>query len=76
MQERSFRRMSSDNVEEFDVRIIESQDLLVSIVLVHAPWSVTPEQYQINQHTKCITRLKGDAYETFGCRVMPKPLSP
>jgi len=52
MQERSFRRMSSDNVEEFDVRIIESQDLLVSIVLVHAPWSVTPEQYQINQQTK------------------------
>jgi len=52
MQERSFRRTSSDNVEEFDVRILESQDLLVSIVLVHAPWSVTAEQYQINQQTQ------------------------
>ena len=49
MQERSFGRMSSDNVEEFDIRILESQDLLVSIVLVHAPWSVTAEQYQISQ---------------------------
>jgi len=46
MQEQSFGRMSSDNVEEFDVRILESQGLLVSIVLVHAPWSVTAEQYQ------------------------------
>ena len=51
MQERSFGRMSSDNVEEFDIRILESQDLLVSIVLVHAPWSVTAEQYQISQQS-------------------------
>ena len=51
MQERSFRRMSSDNVEEFDIRILESQHLLVSIVLVHAPWSVTAEQYQIGQQS-------------------------
>jgi len=51
MQEQSFGRMTSDNVEEFEVRILDSQDLLVSIVLVHAPWSVSAEQYQVSQQT-------------------------
>ena len=33
MQEQSFGRMTSDNVEEFEVRILDSPDLVVSIVL-------------------------------------------
>jgi hypothetical protein len=49
MQEQSFGRMTSDNVEEFEVRILDSPDLVVSIVLVRAPWSVIAEQYLINQ---------------------------
>ena len=49
MQEQSFGRMTSDNVEEFEVRILDSPDLVVSIVTVRAPWSVIAEQYLINQ---------------------------
>ncbi len=49
MQEQSFGRMTSDNVEEFELRILDSQDLVVSIVMVRAPWSVTAEQYQISE---------------------------
>ena len=44
--------MTPANVEEFEVRIQDSHDLVISIVLVRAPWSVTAEQYQISQHTQ------------------------
>jgi hypothetical protein len=48
MQEQPFTQMTSENVEEFEVRILDSHDLIISIVLVHAPWSVTAEKYQIS----------------------------
>ena len=51
MQEQPFRPMTSENVEEFEIRVLDSQDLVISIVLVDAPWSVTAEKYQISQHT-------------------------
>jgi len=52
MQEQSFGRMTSDNVEQFEVRILDSPDLVVSIVMVRAPWNVTAEQYRISQQTQ------------------------
>ncbi len=52
MHEQSFGPMTSENVEEFEVRILDSTDLMVSIVLVHAPWSVTAEKYQFSQETQ------------------------
>jgi len=48
MQKQPFNQMTSENVEEFEVRILDSHDLVISIVLVHAPWSVTTEIYQIS----------------------------
>jgi hypothetical protein len=52
MREQPLGPMTSENVDEFEVRILDSHDLVVSIVLVHAPWSVTAEQYQITQQTQ------------------------
>ena len=49
MQEQPFRPMTSENVEEFEVRILDSHDLIISIVLVHSPWSVAAEKYHISQ---------------------------
>jgi len=52
MREQPLGQMTSENVDEFEVRILNSRDLVVSIVLVHAPWSVTAEQYQITQQAQ------------------------
>jgi hypothetical protein len=52
MHEQPMSPMTSANVEEFEVRILDSHDLVISIVLVHAPWNVTAEQYQISQQTQ------------------------
>ena len=52
MHDQSFGPMTSENVDEFEIRILDSQDLVVSIVLVHAPWRVTAEQYQISEQAQ------------------------
>jgi hypothetical protein len=52
MQEQSLGRMTSDKLEEFEVRILDSLDLVISIVLIRAPWSVTAEQYQITDQAQ------------------------
>ena len=52
MHDESIRPMTAENVEEFDVRICESRDLVVSVVPLHAPWSATAENYEINQSTQ------------------------
>ena len=52
MHEQPMSPMTSANVEEFEVRIHDSQDLVISVVLVHAPWSVSAEQYQISHQTQ------------------------
>jgi hypothetical protein len=41
--------MTAENVEEFDVRIFDSQDLTVSVVALYAPWSAIAESYEIGQ---------------------------
>jgi hypothetical protein len=41
--------MTAENVEDFDVRIFDSRDLVVSVVPLHAPWSATAENYQLSQ---------------------------
>lgn len=41
--------MTAENVEDFDVRIFDSRDLVVSVVPLRAPWSATEEDYQLNQ---------------------------
>jgi hypothetical protein len=40
--------MTPENVEEFDVRIFDSRDLVVSIVPLRAPWGTTAENYEIS----------------------------
>jgi hypothetical protein len=46
----SIRPMTAENVEEFDVWIVDSQDLIVSIVSHQAAWRATTEEYDISQH--------------------------
>ena len=48
IREQPLGPMTSENVDEFEIRILDSHYLVVSIVLVHAPWSVTAEEYQIS----------------------------
>jgi hypothetical protein len=41
--------MNIENVEEFDVWIFDSRDLVVSVVPHHAPWSAMSENYEISE---------------------------
>jgi hypothetical protein len=52
MHDQPLRTMTAENAEEFEVRIFESTDLVLSIVRIHAPWSVTAENYPISQPTQ------------------------
>lgn len=39
--------MSAENVEEFDVLVFESRDLLVSVIPRRAPWKLEMENYEV-----------------------------
>ena len=43
MHEKPLKPMTAENVEEFDVRIFDSPNLVVSVVRLQAPWSATAE---------------------------------
>lgn len=49
MHDNPIEPMRADNVEEFDVRIFDAHDLVVSVVPLRAPWSATAEEYRLNQ---------------------------
>ena len=49
MHDKPIEPMRAENVEEFDVRIFDARDLVVSIVPLQAPWSATAEEYQLSQ---------------------------
>jgi hypothetical protein len=49
MQDEPIKTMTAENVEEFDVWVFNSRDLVVSVLPVHAPWSAATENYEINQ---------------------------
>ena len=49
MHDESIGPMSVENVEEFDLWIFNSRDLVASVVPHHAPWSATTEKYEIKQ---------------------------
>ena len=48
MNDKPLEPMSARNVEEFDVWIFEAQDLVVSVIPIHAPSSVKMEKYEIS----------------------------
>ena len=50
MQDKPIEPMSAENVAVFDVWIFDSQDLVVSIIPLHAPLNATTENYEIKQH--------------------------
>ena len=52
MHEEPIKTMTAENVEEFDVWVFNSRDLVVSVLHVHAPWSAETENYEINQSTQ------------------------
>ena len=49
MPDEPIRVMTAENVEEFDVRVFDSYDLVVAIVPLRAPWVATAEYYEISQ---------------------------
>ena len=49
MSDEPIRVMTVENVDEFDVRIFDSCDLVVSVVPLRAPWGATAENYEISQ---------------------------
>jgi hypothetical protein len=48
MQDKPIEPMSAGNVEEFDVWIFDSQELVVSVIPHHAPLNATTENYEIS----------------------------
>ena len=48
MHNEPIRSMTAENVEQFDVLIFDSRDLVVSVVPLGAPWSVATENYEIS----------------------------
>lgn len=48
MNDTPIEPMSAENVEEFDVLIFESRDLLVSVIPRWAPWRLQTENYGIS----------------------------
>jgi hypothetical protein len=49
MHDKPIEPMSAENVEDFDVWIFDSQDLVVSVIPLHAPLNATTENYEIGQ---------------------------
>lgn len=49
MQDTPMEPMSAENIEEFDVLIFESRDLVVSVIPRRAPWKLATENYEISQ---------------------------
>ena len=49
MHDKPIGPMTAENVEDFDVRIFDSRDLVVSVVPLREPWNTTAEEYQLNQ---------------------------
>jgi hypothetical protein len=52
MPEKHIGEMTAENVEEFDVLIFNSRDLVVSVVPIHTPWRATAENYELSQSTQ------------------------
>jgi hypothetical protein len=50
MNDTPIEPMSAENVEEFDVWIFESRDLVVSIIPHQIPWKLATEEYEIIQY--------------------------
>ena len=49
MHDQPMKPMTAENVDEFDVWILNSYDLVVSIRPVSAPWNAAAENYEIKQ---------------------------
>ena len=39
--------MTAENVEQFEVRILNSSNLVVIVVSIHAPWNASEEVYAL-----------------------------
>ena len=39
--------MTADNVEQFDVRILSSSDLVAVVIPIDAPWNASEEVYAL-----------------------------
>ena len=51
MPNKPIKPMRAENVEEFEVRVFNGRDLVVSVVPLLAPWGATAENYPVNQST-------------------------
>jgi hypothetical protein len=48
MHDKPIEPMSAENVEDFDVWIFESRDLVVSVIPLQAPLNARTENYEIS----------------------------
>jgi hypothetical protein len=51
MQDTPIEPMSAENVEEFDVLVFDSWDLMVTVIPLQAPWKLAMENYNIWQES-------------------------
>ena len=49
MHDKPIKPMSADNVEEFDVWIFDSQELVISVIPHYAPLNATTENYEVKE---------------------------
>jgi hypothetical protein len=47
MNDKHTAPMSAENVDDFDVWVFDSQNLVISVVSHRAPWDTTVEEYVI-----------------------------
>jgi hypothetical protein len=40
--------MTAENVEQFEVRILKSGDLVVVVIPIDAPWNATKQNYAVD----------------------------
>lgn len=52
MHDQPVKPMTAENVDEFDVWILNSRDLVISIVPVDAPWNAAAENYEIGHSSE------------------------
>ena len=48
MHNKQLEPMTAEKVEQFDVRIFDSRDLVVSVVPLQTPWRATAESYEVS----------------------------
>jgi hypothetical protein len=50
--------MTAENVEQFDVWIFDSSELVVSVIPIDAPWNAKAERYALTEQARQGSRVR------------------